>query len=136
MSWREETALKLRRFMYGRYGPDQYNRFINYLALLFIVIGFFTEGRTIQVLGLVLIIYAYFRMFSKERTARRRENEKYLQATLPIRSFIFRRKSQRKDKNFLYFACPACRKNLRVPKGVGTIHISCPHCGHEFDKRV
>src|SRR5699024_2944802 len=97
MSWRENMARKLRRFMYGRYGPDEYNRFINALALLFIVIGLFTKGKTIQVLGLVLLIYAYFRMFSKQRSVRRRENEKYLQATRPIRSFIFRKKSQRKD---------------------------------------
>ena len=136
MSWREETALKLRRFMYGRYGFDQYSRFLSLLALIFIGIGFMTKGKVIQYTGLILIIYTYFRMFSKERSARRRENDKYLQATLPIRRFIFRRKSQLKDKNFLYFACPACRKNLRVPKGVGTIDITCPHCGHQFEKKV
>ncbi len=129
-------AYKMRRFMYGRYGPDEYNRFINALALVCIAIGFVTKGQTIQVLGLVLLVYAYFRMFSKQRSARRRENEKYLQATRPIRSFIFRQKSQRKDKNFLYFACPACKMNLRVPRGAGNIQITCPHCGHKFEKNV
>lgn len=28
--------------------------------------------------------------------------------------------------------CPHCRGGLRVPAGLGTVRVSCPHCGNKF----
>ena len=44
-----------------------------------------------------------------------------------------RRFSERKEYRF--YRCPVCKKELRVPRGKGKIRIKCP-CGNAFTKRT
>ena len=129
--------------MRGRYGMDQLNRALTIVALIFIVINFFFHTRIINWIAVVLLIYIYCRMFSRNIRARAAENQRYLQFSSGIRSRFGRRSSnaygtntRTKDKTHKILKCPGCGEKLRVPKGVGKISIICPHCHTKFTKKV
>ena len=73
---------KLNRFMQGRYGVDNFARFTLGVALFVIVIGSFMRqnaaGGVLDTVGFILIIYTYFRILSRNISARYAENQKYL----------------------------------------------------------
>ncbi len=126
---------KLQRFMMGRYGNDKFNQFLMITALVCLVISFFGPG-LFYILGFLIMIYAYFRMFSRQLYKRAGENQKYLQIEMKVRGFFQKKKrefSQMKDYHI--YKCPKCKQKLRVPRGRGRIAITCRKCGNEFIKK-
>ena len=114
---------KLMNFMYGRYGNDELNICLLVLYFLCMILSFFFS--VFSYIGLIIIIYALYRMFSKNIYKRRQENAKIL----PYFSFA-KAKVNDKGKNKL-FMCPKCKRTLRIPKGKGKVTISCP-CGNRI----
>lgn len=127
---------KLTRFMYGRYGADQLNRFLMGIVLVFLVISLFIRHQAFYWITVIGIAVSYFRMFSKNIRKRSQENNRYLNATAGIRRSFAKMKSRSSDKSHCYFKCPSCRQTVRVPKGKGKICITCPKCGGEFVKKT
>lgn len=131
---------KLARFMAGRYGGDQFNRFISISGCVLLIIGLFVGGIAATVLYCLALFglgYSYFRMFSRNVYKRREENYKYLVRKGRIGAFFRLRKerwTQRRDYKF--FTCPACKTTLRVPKGKGKINIVCRKCGNSFEGKT
>lgn len=126
---------KFYRFMYGRNGADQFNRFLMTLAFIFLIISFFCSN-FFYLLALLLLIYCYFRMFSKNLYKRRVENSKYLQYEYKVRQFFNTQKrdfNQRKTHHI--YKCPSCRQKIRIPRGKGKIEIRCPKCSTTFIKK-
>lgn len=134
MSWKDKFA----RFMYGRYGVDQFSKFILGFTFVLCIISIFTAGRFgsfISALIFLLIIYAYFRMFSKNIYKRAAENEKYLKLTGGIRKkFNTEKNIASQRKYYRFYRCPGCGQRIRVPKGRGRIQIRCPKCNEKFIK--
>ena len=128
---------KFYRFMIGRNGADHFSRFLSYAALVLIVVNLFVRNYALWLLGLLLLACAYFRIFSRNVSRRRAENERYLQlrykATSGVRGWWDRMK-QRKD--YAFFRCPGCRAMLRVPRGKGKIRVTCRKCGNAFEKKT
>ena len=126
---------KFYRFMYGRNGADQFNQFLMTLAFIFLIISFFCSN-FFYLLALLLLIYCYFRMFSKNLYKRRVENSKYLQYEYKVRQFFNTQKrdfNQRKTHHI--YKCPSCRQKIRIPRGKGKIEIRCPKCSTTFIKK-
>lgn len=67
------------RLMMGRYGTDELNRFLLIIAAILIIIGIFVPKHWLNVLVVLLLIYAYCRMFSRNIAKRQQENIKYLE---------------------------------------------------------
>ena len=128
---------KFLRFMAGRYGADQFSRFLSFLALALIVLNLFFRSSVLWVLGIAALVLTYVRMFSKNFEKRRRENERYLrlkyQLTGSVRNWADRLK-QRRD--YVFFRCPSCRAMLRVPRGKGKIRVTCRKCGNAFERKT
>ena len=131
---------KLLKFMEGRYGVDAFARFTMIVALACIVISIFFPGRSavgalLNTVGLIAIIYTYFRMFSRNIQKRYRENEKYLSMTSGIRQRLRREKNimQQRRTHHIY-TCPSCGQKIRIPRGKGRIEIDCPKCHTKFIK--
>lgn len=139
--------------MRGRYGTDNLNRFLLIVAFVLIIIDMFLRWRLLHLLTVVLLIYIYCRMFSRNINARYRENQKFLQFAARFRkgrsgggygsyggysggTSGFGGAGKAKDKIHKLLRCPGCGEKLRVPKGAGKINISCPHCGTKFVKKV
>lgn len=127
---------KLYRFMQGRYGVDQFSKFLTLVGIVLFVLSRFIGGLIFYFLGLGLVIYAYFRMFSKNIAKRYGENQKYLFYKDKVKLFFKKGKTNRQGgKNHRIFKCPSCKQKVRVPKGKGKIEITCPKCRTKFIKR-
>lgn len=125
------------RFMAGRYGADQLSQALVLLALVVTLLGALFRVPFVTLLADAALLLVFFRMFSKNRVARAKENQIYLQKTLavrrPLAEWINRLKN---GKKYRYFVCPKCKARLRVPRGVGNVTITCRSCGEKFDKKA
>lgn len=132
---------KFNKFMQGRYGVDAFARFTMGVALVAIVVSIFFSsgsrmGALFDTLGLLLLLYTYYRMLSRDIQKRYSENEKYLSATAKVRNRFKKEKSmmsQRKTHHI--YKCPGCGQKIRIPRGKGKIEIDCPKCHTKFVKR-
>ena len=125
------------RFMSGRYGTDQLNSALLWAAIIIMLVGSFSGLRLFLLLGNVVLIVVLVRMFSKDRYRRQNENQIYLQKTYKLRQGMTEWVNRMKNsKKYRYFTCPQCKKRLRVPRGVGSITITCKGCGNKFDKKA
>ena len=126
---------KLQRFMWGRYGNDRLNQALMVGAMVSVVLSFFL-GQLFYMLAFALMIYAYYRMFSKNITKRAAENQWYLARERKVKNwFAGKKKEFSQRKVYHIYKCPNCKQKIRVPKGRGRIAISCRKCGTEFVKK-
>jgi len=79
--------------MYGRYGVDSMGKFLIALAFITIILANIFESGLFSMLSWVLLIYAYFRMFSKNVYKRASENQKFLSKTSGIRTWLYKEKN-------------------------------------------
>lgn len=131
---------KFIKFMQGRYGIDQLSQFTMGAALVMIVLAIFLQrsyaGTLLDTLGLLLIVYTYFRIFSRNIQKRYAENQKYLNATSKLRMRIGREKNMMEQrKTHHIYTCPGCGQKIRIPRGKGKIEIDCPKCHTKFIKK-
>ena len=154
-----------RRFMVGRYGSDQLSRFLLAVSVIMLILNMIFGSKTPVFYFLVwaVIVYSYYRMFSKNIEKRYNENTRYLQLKEKVLGFFGGRKSSggyygsnasekrdswqnsggsrpnnptmRSDKEHRIFRCPGCDQRVRVPRGRGKIEITCPRCSQKFVKR-
>lgn len=119
----------LRRFMMGRYGSDKLNTALLLTAVVICLFSAFIPFVTVKLMTMGLyysiMLWAIFRMFSRNTYKRYQENRKFLQ-------FIERIK----DRQHRYYDCPRCRQQVRVPRGKGKISITCPKCKEKFIKKT
>ena len=127
----------LRNFMIGRYGPDQFYFALFIAAVVFSLLAAIPGLLFLRFISYVLLIYAVFRMLSRNIVARRRENDRFLRFWWPLRYKIKARIERFKSrKTHKFFKCPGCKNILRVPRGKGKIQITCPKCGERFERKT
>ena len=125
--------------MAGRYGVDQFGRFLSSAALVLLIVNLFVRvvvGRILYFLVLAILVYNIFRMFSKNTTARYKENVAYLKVKNRVVGWYANlRRRIRESKTHRFYKCPTCKTTVRVPKGKGKIRITCPKCGASFVRK-
>ena len=126
---------KLQRFMWGRYGNDNFNQFLLAVAFVSLLISFFGGG-LFYLVATVVMVYAYFRMFSRNISKRSAENQQFLKQKLKVRAFFTKKKKELAERKVYHiYRCPNCRQKIRIPRGKGKIAVKCPQCGTEFIKK-
>ena len=127
---------KFRQFMIGRYGTDGLNQFLCIASLVLLLIAIVSRINLFTWLGVALLVFCYYRTFSRNISKRTEENYKFY--TLKDRvdgKFRGLKEQWANRKIYHYYRCPQCRQKLRVPRGRGRIQISCPRCGTQFIKK-
>lgn len=119
-------------------GFDDLNRFLLIMIIIFLLIDIFFKIFFIGILLIVFTLLLIFRMFSKNKYKRVKENRIYLELLLKIKG-LFRigknkTKSYKKNKNNIYKKCPSCGTILKLPlpKKIGIKHTTCPTCSKRF----
>ena len=73
---------------YGSYGTDRLTKCCLILAVILLVLSFITPFEFLYYVAIVLLIYSYFRLFSKNIPGRYRENEAFVNLLDRIRKFF------------------------------------------------
>lgn len=119
--------------MIGRYGQDELGKFILSLALILLIINLFVKTAALSAAALVLIIYSYYRIFSRDISARYAENKKFLTSLDPLKRKFFSSKNKYDNRKvYKYIKCPKCKFEMKVPKNKGKIRVTCKKCGEKF----
>ena len=127
---------KFMRFMQGRNGVDDLSKALNIIVLVLLILSIFTGWPFLYPIALALMVYMYFRIFSKNIPKRYKENQIYrnfrYDATIKWNN---KKKEWAQRKIYRFYRCPMCKQKVRVPKGRGRICITCPKCRTEFVKK-
>lgn len=125
-------STKLVGFMQGRNGMDTLAQYALGAGIIFTVLDFFFSSGIISALGLAFLVYSLFRCYSKNISSRALENAKFeawirkpKAATQTARTHWANRKTTK------YFKCAQCGQSLSVPKGKGTLRVTCPKCHNQ-----
>jgi len=102
---------RLARFMQGRYGIDQFTNFLVFSALIMVVIEMFIKipfvHLLLNILSVAAIMYAYFRILSRNHNKRYAENERYMRYHNGVKFFIARQISHMQQrKTHHIYKCP------------------------------
>ena len=136
--WLTNFAMKVQRFMMGRYGGDQLNMALLILSVVVsLVSGFVPMGWICTIVSAILIALVFFRMLSRNTSRRFKENYVFLKVWNPVKNwFQWLYLSVRYMKKNRYFLCPKCGRIACIPKKVGRVTITCKGCKHKYDKKA
>ena len=125
----------LAAFMLGRNGVDHLNKLLFRTAAVIAALNLLLL-RQIGSVPFLIAGYALFRTISRNLPMRQAEDVLVLEKCRRVKAILsgaVQRAKQRRDYRF--FSCPGCRSYLRVPRGKGRIQVTCPRCGHRFDRK-
>lgn len=127
---------KMQRFMLGRYGFDELSKVYLGMTIVLMIISMFTGNSIIYIAALGVLVYGYYRAFSRNIPKRQQENQRFCnfryQQAIKWNNF---KNHQAQKKIYRFYKCPQCKQRVRVPRGRGRICITCPKCKIEFIKK-
>ena len=123
---------KIQKFMIGRYGIDELYQALFKVYLVALVFDLFLNHIFLTSLELLLIFIMFYRAFSKNIPARRKENAAYLKFKKKLFLPFVNIKRNIQDKEHIYKRCPKCKTVLMLPlpRKRGIKRATCPHCKH------
>ena len=131
----------LARLMYGRNGPDQLGQASVWAVLVLEFASLLLRRFTVLsgILSWVALagwIWILFRVFSKNLSRRREENQRWVRWWQGKKNAVAGARARRADKEHKYFTCHGCGAICRVPVGKGKIEITCPRCGAKIQAKT
>lgn len=137
MSFFQRIRASFARFMYGRYGIDEFYKFLFSAYFIFVLLNLITRSAFVSIICYALLLVMFFRMFSKNIYKRSLENQKYIKIKDRVKSFFALQKNRIKDrKTHIYRHCSHCKAVLRLPKKKGKHTVRCPKCNKSFELKV
>lgn len=123
--------------MKDRFTIDEFGIFLVWVGIISSLISYFAKSSFFNSLGVVFVIYAIFRSFSRNKLKRGLENQAFKKQFLnPVKnSFKNLKPANKRDKDHKYVTCSKCGQKLRLPKGKGKVKVKCPKCGNKFEAR-
>ncbi len=132
-----KVGSKFQKFMIGRYGPDQLYKATVYFVMFLLVLQIFIKNSYLYIFTMVILILNMLRPFSKNHSARYKENQTYLSISSKVKNYLNLQVKKFKDrKEYRYRKCPNCKKLLRLKNQKGKHTVCCPNCHKDFDVRI
>ncbi len=123
---------RLMQFMSGRYGVDGLFYALFAVSAILAIVNCFLRVVWLQFVVYAIIIYAFFRIVSRNIQARRRENRAFINLGAKVFKKYNVYRQRKMDRGHVYKKCPACRAVLRLPRRKGKHTTICPKCNKEF----
>jgi len=121
-------------FFQGRYGIDELYKFLFVVFIVIWILNSFIKNSILYYLGLIICVFAIYRMFSRKVENRQKENMKYIEIKTKVIGKIKLQKKKWDDRNtHIYRKCPNCRAEIRLPKKKGKHTCNCPRCKKDFE---
>lgn len=134
---KDDAWQKAMEWARGRNGADELSGACTTLAVILVVIDLFARSTWLSVVALVLLAYSFFRITSKDITARGRENSQALRVAGPVLSFLSNPAAMlRETRSYVHLQCLSCGQRVRIPRGKGKVRITCPKCHARFDGKA
>ncbi|MEF2608807.1 MAG: hypothetical protein U0M88_04140 [Faecalicoccus sp.] len=127
---------KLYRFFAGRYGNDALNQFLFFLEIVLVILTLFIRHFALTILFFMVFFLYFYRTMSKNIYARQAENAKFIELRSKGTHTLKAVQKNMQDRSYKHFVCPKCAQIIRVPKGKGSIEITCPNCRTRFSKKT
>jgi len=119
----------LARFFQGRYGTDELNNVLLISGLVMTFLAYIDGLEFFSLIAYIVLFYALIRSFSRNYDKRGKELGAYLKLKGGIVNwFSLQKRKFSERKTHRYFRCKQCKTVMRVPRGKGTIAITCPRC--------
>lgn len=135
----KEKVIRFMQGRYGAYGADSLTKFLMAAGVVIMFLTYAFRGKALNLgsyVFLTVMIYCYFRLFSKNVTKRYAENQAFLARTSAVRGFVRKQKSLwQQRKVYHIYKCPGCKQKIRIPRGKGKIEVRCPKCNATFIKK-
>ncbi len=132
----KEKFIRFMQGRYGAYGQDELSKFLTGACFVFIILNIFFKSGIFSLLTIITLVYLYYRLFSKNYSARYNENQQFIGLKNKWKYKWENQKKLREQKKIYHiYSCPYCKQKIRIPKGKGTIIVTCPKCKQEFGKR-
>ena len=125
----------LRRMLYGRYGADQLSWFLLIVYVALSILSGLPHLGLLSWVAMLVLVWSFFRMFSRRYDRRRAENARFLAMAGPAIRWLKMRRTILRDRDHRYFRCPNCGQYMRVPRGKGRITVNCRSCGVSFEEK-
>ena len=124
------------RWMQGRNGLDDLANAMYVMGWVLFIVQLVTRNVWIHLLAMAAWGYAAFRICSKNIVKRQIENRWYRDhIALGEKQMRLGKRMWRERKTHRFFRCKECGQMVRVPRGHGTIEITCPKCRHRFEAK-
>ena len=128
---------KFIRFMYGRNGVDTLSKHMMWGAVILCLLSNIPYMGFLAPISMVMIVYGYFRVFSRNVQKRYAENMKYYYFVNKVKAGPKKwLNTLKQSKDYKIFKCPTCKQKLRVPRGRGNVDVSCRKCATVFRGRT
>ncbi len=131
---------KLAQFFYGRYlsyGIDTLTVILTVFSLTISVVNIFFGSILLYLFQTALLIYMFYRLFSKNIVKRQKENKVFSDFFASIKASKKLKERIRSEKNtHIYKKCPHCKVVLRLPRKPGDHTVKCPRCSDSFKLKV
>ncbi len=114
-----------------KYFIDELNRLLIILWLVTLIISFFTHNFILDLIPILIFITILFRLLSKNKSARYKENNCYLKIIKTLKKPFENIIRNYKDRHvYVYKKCPKCKTTLKLPlpNKRGINHAKCPNC--------
>lgn len=131
----------LRRLMQGRNGSDALSIAALIGAFVIVLVNSLVPSIVLSLIGYALLGYSIFRVFSRNTSARAAENERFLAIMGRAKRTDAGSRGAKASKGTtpgnasadgrLRLRCEGCGQSLSVPKGRGTLKVTCPKCHHQ-----
>ena len=110
---------------------DNLNRFLLVLLLISFIVSLFIDALIVDLIPLLIVAIFLYRLISKDKYKRDKENKKYLSIKKAILKPFTVLIKNLKDRNSIYRRCHKCKTILKLPLPYnrGIQHAKCPNCG-------